>query len=437
MTHSIFFTDKQKTIMTETEANVQTYFQKLGKNARIASKIIAIAEPKKKNQALINTAENLQKARTAIKAANELDLEAANQNKLSSALLDRLELSDKHIDTMTDSLYQVAQLSDPIGAITDLTMRPSGIQVGRMRVPLGVVGIIYESRPNVTTEAASLCIKSGNAVLLRGGSEAIRSNQSIADCLTQGLQAAGLPTTCIQIAQTTDRTLVDHMIHAPEFIDVIIPRGGKGLISKISQGASVPIIKHLEGNCHIYVDNPVNQNSAHDVIINAKTQRLGTCNTLESLLIHQDLPPSFLNKLASTLNQHNIEIRGCERTCQILSSIKAATEEDWYTEYLGPVLSIKIMDNLTQAIEHINQYGSHHTDTILTDQYENALQFLRATDSSSVMVNTSTRFADGYEYGLGAEVGISTDKLHVRGPVGLEGLTTQKFIVLGNGQLRP
>tara|TARA_R110002096_G_scaffold130893_1_gene280502 strand:- start:991 stop:2049 length:1059 start_codon:yes stop_codon:yes gene_type:complete len=351
-------------------------------------------------------------------------------------MLDRLAVTSSGIDGMIEGLKQVAALDDPIGIINDLKYMPSGIQVGKMRVPLGVIGIIYESRPNVTVEAASLCIKSGNATVLRGGSEAIHSNKAIASCLALGLKEAGLPETTVQVVGTTDREAVGEMITMPDYIDVIVPRGGKGLIERISRDAKVTVIKHLDGICHVFIDRDADIEKAIAVAINSKTQRYGTCNTMETLLIDAPIAKSVLPQLAELYKQKGVELRGCIETCQVLEGIHLATEDDWSTEYLAPILSIKIVNDMNEAIEHINQYGSHHTDSIITESYTRGRQFLSRVDSSSVMINASTRFADGFEYGLGAEIGISTDKIHARGPVGLHGLTSEKFVVLGDGHIR-
>ncbi len=416
--------------------DITSYMRQLGQQARAASREIAMADTAKKNSALVAMAEALDSARAELATANKKDLENGKQKGLDDALLDRLELTPARIDSMLEGLYQVAALPDPIGAITDMNYRPSGIQVGKMRVPLGVIGIIYESRPNVTVEAASLCLKSGNAAVLRGGSESIHSNQAIAACVKQGLIAAGLPEHAVQVLETTDREAVGQMITLPEYIDVIVPRGGKGLIERISKDARVPVIKHLDGICHVYIDDDADAEKAVSVALNAKTQRYGTCNTLETLLVAESRAQELLPVLAKAYLEKSVELRGCEKTCAILTEAKTATEEDWNTEYLAPVLSIKVVSGMPEAIEHINTYSSQHTDAIITENYTKSRQFLRAVDSSSVMVNASTRFADGFEYGLGAEIGISTDKIHARGPVGLEGLTSQKYIVLGDGHIR-
>ena len=408
----------------------------LGARARAASWEIGKATTAQKNSALIAIAEAIDARSEDLLAANQLDLQAGTDKGLADALMDRLELTPARIDAMMEGLHQVAALPDPVGEISDMKYRPSGIQVGRMRVPLGVVGIIYESRPNVTCEAASLCLKSGNATILRGGSEAIHSNGAIAACINLGLEQAGLNTHVVQVLDRTDRDAVGKLITMAEFVDVIIPRGGKGLIERVSREAKVPVIKHLDGNCHLYVDDGADLEKATAVALNAKTQRYGTCCTLESLLLADSVAAELLPGLAIKYLELGVELRGCEKTRKIVAAVGPATEEDWAAEYLAPILSIKIVAGLDEAITHINRYGSQHTDSIMTQDISRAQRFLREVDSSSVMVNASTRFADGFEYGLGAEIGISTDKLHVRGPVGLEGLTSQKYIVLGDGHVR-
>ena len=415
---------------------VKKYMAEVGRNARDASRKIVAADTGKKNHALLAMAKAIDSARGEILQANAEDVAAAKQGGLDSALLDRLTLTDKTINGMIEGLHQVAALPDPVGEVTGLNYRPSGIQVGKMRVPLGVVGIIYESRPNVTVEAASLCLKSGNATILRGGSESIRSNQAIAKCIKQGLLSAGLPETAVQVIVTTDRAAVGELITMPKYVDVIVPRGGKGLIERISRDAKVAVIKHLDGICHVYIDDQADREKAISVAFNAKTQRYGTCNTMETLLVHQAVAADILPELVAQYLSEGVELRGCEKTRTLLPDIHAASEVDWSTEYLAPVLSIKLVDDLDAAISHINYYGSHHTDSIITENYSRARRFLTEVDSSSVMVNASTRFADGFEYGLGAEIGISTDKIHARGPVGLEGLTSQKYVVLGDGHIR-
>ena len=415
---------------------IKQYMQTLGQQARHASRAMARATTGIKNQALLNIAAQIEVSREALKQANAKDMARGEENGLDAALLDRLELTDGRIDTMLEGLRQVAGLADPVGGITDLNYRPSGIQVGKMRVPLGVIGIIYESRPNVTIEAASLCLKSGNATILRGGSEAIESNQALAVCIAKGLEEAGLPSEAVQVIETTDRAAVGEMITMPEYVDVIVPRGGKGLIERISRDAKVTVIKHLDGICHVYIDEEADLAKATNIAINSKTHRYGTCNTMETLLVHQNIAEALLPDLASAYTAIGVELRGCEKTMAILPVAIAATAEDWDTEYLAPILAIKIVDDLDQAIEHINTHGSHHTDTIVSENYTKSRRFLVEVDSSSVMINASTRFADGFEYGLGAEIGISTDKIHARGPVGLDGLTSQKYVVLGDGEIR-
>ncbi len=411
------------------------YMTRLGQAARKAARVIARASTGQKNQALLATAAALDAARAELTAANQKDLDAGQANGLEPALLDRLALTPARIDGMIEGLRQVAALSDPVGAIRDMSYRPSGIQVGKMRVPLGVIGIIYESRPNVTIDAASLCLKSGNATILRGGSEAIHSNRAIATCIQQGLARAGLPEAAVQVVETTDRAAVGALISMPEFVDVIVPRGGKGLIERISRDARVPVIKHLDGICHVYVAEHADLTKAADIAFNAKTYRYGICGAMETLLVDQSVAADFLPVMAERLRAHGVELRGCEHTCALIEAA-AASEEDWNTEYLAAILSIKVVDGLDAAIEHINHYGSHHTDAIVTEHQGQARRFIAEVDSSSVMLNTPTCFADGFEYGLGAEIGISTDKLHARGPVGLEGLTCEKYVVLGDGQLR-
>lgn len=416
--------------------NIAEYMQDLGAKARQASRVMAAASTEKKNRALLAMAEAIDTSRDALAKANAVDLEKGAANGLDAAMLDRLELTPARIDGMIEGLRQVAALPDPVGDVSDMRYMPSGIQLGKMRVPLGVIGIIYESRPNVTVEAASLCLKSGNATILRGGSEAIESNQAIAACVTAGLKAAGLPEAGVQVVQTTDRAAVGSLITMPEYVDVIVPRGGKGLIERISNEARVPVIKHLDGICHVYIDAEADMAKAVNIAINAKTHRYGTCNTMETLLVHEAVAQEALSELSTAYNSAGVELRGCDKTQAILGGVKAATEEDWATEYLAPILSIKVVSGIDEAISHINTYGSHHTDAIITENYTLSRKFLREVDSSSVMVNASTRFADGFEYGLGAEIGISTDKIHARGPVGLEGLTSQKYIVFGEGQVR-
>ena len=416
--------------------DIKAYMAELGSKARTASRHIAKATTAQKNAALLNIADSIKQNREALLDANQQDMAAGKQKGLEAALLDRLELTDARVNGMLEGIKQVAKLDDPVGEINDLKYRPSGIQVGRMRVPLGVIGIIYESRPNVTCEAASLCLKSGNATILRGGSEAIHSNRAIANCINSGLDSAGMSEHIVQVVDLTNRAAVGELIASPEHVDVIIPRGGKGLIERITREAKVPVIKHLDGNCHLYIDDSAELDKSITVAVNAKTQRYGTCCTLESLLVANSIAGTVLPRLCERYANHDVELRGCEKTQHLIAGVKAATEEDWETEYLAPILSIKIVEGITEAINHINKYSSQHTESIMTEDHEHAQRFLREVDSSSVMVNASTRFADGFEYGLGAEIGISTDKLHARGPVGLEGLTSQKFIVLGDGHIR-
>ncbi|WBI79183.1 glutamate-5-semialdehyde dehydrogenase [Pseudomonas aeruginosa] len=420
--------------MTE---SVLDYMSRLGRDARAASRLLARAATAQKNRALLAAADALDVARAELSHANEQDLAAGRANGLEPAMLDRLALTPARIDDMIEGLRQVATLPDPIGKIRDMRYVPSGIQIGKMRVPLGVVGIIYESRPNVTIDAASLCLKSGNATILRGGSEAIHSNQAIARCIQQGLAEAGLPAAAVQVVETTDRAAVGALISMPEYVDVIVPRGGKGLIERISREAKVPVIKHLDGICHVYIDVAADLDKAIRVADNAKTQRYAPCNTMETLLVHAGIAERALPPLATIYREKGVELRGDAATRALLGAdVLEATEEDWRTEYNAPILSIRIVDGLDAAIEHINTYGSQHTDAIITENFSDARRFLAEVDSASVMVNASTRFADGFEYGLGAEIGISTDKLHARGPVGLEGLTSEKYVVFGDGHVR-
>ncbi len=418
------------------QMDVKAYMKDVGDRARAAARDIGRAETAAKNAALNAIADRIDAQAEALKQENARDLEAGRANGLDDALLDRLELTDARIAAMSEGLRQIAALPDPIGEITDMAYRPSGIQVGRMRVPLGVIGIIYESRPNVTADAAGLCLKAGNAAVLRGGSEAIHSNQAIAACIRSGLAEAGLSQDVVQVIETTDRAAVGEMLKMKRCIDVIIPRGGKGLIERISKESEVPVIKHLDGICHVYIDDDADYRKAVKVAFNAKTQRYGTCNTMETLLVADTVAADILPDLCAHLENEGVELRGCEKTCALIEGINAASEADWDTEYLAPILSIRVVDGIDQAIDHINAHSSQHTESIITENYTKARRFLREVDSSSVMVNASTRFADGFEYGLGAEIGISTDKLHARGPVGLEGLTSQKFIVLGDGHIR-
>ncbi|MBG4392182.1 glutamate-5-semialdehyde dehydrogenase [Pseudomonas aeruginosa] len=420
--------------MTE---SVLDYMSRLGRDARAASRLLARAATAQKNRALLAAADALDAARAELSHANEQDLAAGRANGLEPAMLDRLALTPARIDDMIEGLRQVATLPDPIGEIRDMRYVPSGIQIGKMRVPLGVVGIIYESRPNVTIDAASLCLKSGNATILRGGSEAIHSNQAIARCIQQGLAEAGRPAAAVQVVETTDRAAGGALISMPEYVDVIVPRGGKGLIERISREAKVPVIKHLDGICHVYIDVAADLDKAIRVADNAKTQRYAPCNTMETLLVHAGIAERALPPLATIYREKGVELRGDAATRALLGAdVLEATEEDWRTEYNAPILSIRIVDGLDAAIEHINTYGSQHTDAIITENFSDARRFLAEVDSASVMVNASTRFADGFEYGLGAEIGISTDKLHARGPVGLEGLTSEKYVVFGDGHVR-
>lgn len=421
--------------MEKTE-KIQADMQALGRAARAAARIVAKADTAVKNHALIAMARAIRCHEASLLAANAADVAQARNKDLEPAMIDRLTLTPKGIASMAAGLEQIAALSDPIGAVTDLDYRPSGIQVGRMRVPLGVIAIIYEARPNVTADAAGLCLKAGNAAILRGGSEAIQSNQAIAACVQEGLRSAGLPEHAVQVVETTDRAAVGELITMSEYVDMVVPRGGKGLIERIANEARVPVIKHLDGVCHVYVDLSADLEKAVRVADNAKTQRYGTCNTMETLLVHAGIAERFLPRICKILLEKGVELRGDEAARALVAGMKPAVEEDWYAEYLAPVLSVRIVADIDQAITHIATYGSQHTDAIVTEDYSRARQFLREVDSSSVMVNASTRFADGFEYGLGAEIGISTDKLHARGPVGLEGLTSQKFIVLGDGHIR-
>ncbi len=422
---------------------LSNYMQTLGRAARAASRVLAAATTASKNDALLAMAASIRERRAQLLAANALDLEEARAAGLEPALIDRLTLTDKGVEAMAEGLEQVAALPDPVGEITDVKRRPSGIEVGKMRVPLGVIGIIYEARPNVTADAAALCLKSGNAAILRGGKEALHCNQAIAACVRDGLAAAGLPESAVQVVETTDRAAVGYLITMPEFVDVIVPRGGKGLIERISAEARVPVIKHLDGNCHVYIDSDADPAKVVPIVENAKTQRYGTCNTAESLLVARDVAARFLPEIGRMLAAKDVEMRGCAESLSILreagvseQKLRAATEQDWHEEYLAPVIAVKVVADIDDAIAHINNYSSGHTEAIVSENYTKAMRFLREVDSSSVMINASTRFADGFEYGLGAEIGISTDKIHARGPVGLEGLTSQKWIVFGHGETR-
>ncbi|AMX01902.1 glutamate-5-semialdehyde dehydrogenase [Microbulbifer thermotolerans] len=418
------------------QQNTHSKLEEMGRAARAAARQMARADTAAKNRALAAIAARLDAQRDEILRANEVDMQAGRDNGLDAALLDRLALNDARVDAMIEGLHQIAKLPDPVGEIEDLKYRPSGIQVGRMRVPLGVVGIIYESRPNVTIDAASLCLKSGNATILRGGSEALHSNGAIAACIAAGLREAGLPETAVQVVDTRDRAAVGAMVSMPEYVDVIVPRGGTGLIQRISREARVPVIKHLHGVCHVYIDDRADVEKAFDIALNAKTHRYGVCNAMETLLVADGMASRLLPRLAEAYREKGVELRGCERTRKVLTDCTPASESDWSEEYLAPVLAIRVVDHLDDAMDHIARYGSGHTESIVTEDYGRARRFLAEVDSSSVMVNASTRFADGFEYGLGAEIGISTDKIHARGPVGLEGLTSQKWIVLGDGHIR-
>jgi glutamate-5-semialdehyde dehydrogenase len=418
------------------EMDIKQYMLDVGRAARAAARKVAVADAATKDRALRVTAATLRRHADRLLAANAKDLEAARANGQDAAFIDRLTLSTKSIEGMAQGLEQVAGLDDPVGRVTDVHERPSGIRVGKMRVPLGVIGIIYESRPNVTADAAALCLKSGNACILRGGSEALHSNQAIAECVHEGLRAAGLPETAVQVVATSDRAAVGELLRLNEYVDIIVPRGGKSLIERVMQESRIPMIKHLDGVCHVYIDDQADLDKAIRIADNAKTQRYGTCNTMETLLVAQGVAPRVLPAIARILREKGVELRGDTGSRGLVPDMKAATEDDWYAEYLAPILAVRIVRDLDEAMEHIARYGSQHTDAIVTENEARAERFLREVDSSSVMVNASTRFADGFEYGLGAEIGISTDKLHARGPVGLEGLTSQKFVVFGSGQVR-
>ncbi len=427
-----------KKLVKETKKmqEIKDYMQSVGENARTAAREIAKADTGKKNKALEYIADAIDAAKDSLGVENQKDMQAGVEKGLDAALLDRLELTPDRIDAMSEGLRQMIALPDPIGEISDMNYRPSGIQVGKMRVPLGVIGIIYESRPNVTADAAGLCLKAGNAAILRGGSEAIHSNKAIAACIKLGLAKAGLPADVVQVIETTDRAAVGELITMKDYVDVIVPRGGKGLIERVTNEARVPVIKHLDGVCHVFIDAKADIKKAVDVAFNAKTQRYGTCNTLETLLVHEAIAGQVMPQLVSMYQEKGVELRVCEKSAAYVDNGVPATEDDWYEEYLAPVLAVKIVANIDEAIDHIEKYSSRHTEAIITEDFSNAQKFMREVDSSSVMVNASTRFADGFEYGFGAEIGISTDKIHARGPVGLEGLTTQKFIVIGDGHIR-
>jgi len=415
--------------------DIKQYMQEVGRRARSASAVLAAAESRQKNDALQNIADTILDQRDHLKTENAKDLQAARDKGLEEAMVDRLALTDSAIDNMAEGLCQIAALADPVGEISDLNYVPSGIQVGRMRVPLGVIGIIYESRPNVTVDAAALCLKSGNATILRGGSEAIHSNKALAVCIQKGLQAVELPAECVQVIETTEREAVGELLRLKDSVDVIIPRGGKGLIERVSKESLIPVIKHLDGICHVYIDDDAHAEKALAVTFNSKSQRYGTCNTLETLLVAESRAQELLPHIKTMFEEEGVELRGCDKTRRFIDC-HAATEQDWMTEYLAPILSIKVVTGMDEAIQHINQYSSQHTESIITQDISKTRRFMREVDSSSVMVNASTRFADGFEYGLGAEIGISTDKLHARGPVGLEGLTSLKYIVFGDGHIR-
>ena len=416
--------------------DLEAYMARVGAAARAAAREVARADTRTKNEALLAMAAAVRRDAAKLAAANAADVAAANAAGHDAAFVDRLTLAPATIEAMAAGIAEIAALPDPVGEISELKFRPSGLQVGHMRVPLGVVGIVYESRPNVTADAAALCLKAGNATILRGGSEALASNQAIAACIREGLVAAGLPESAVHLIATTDRAAVGMLIADEKHVDVIVPRGGKGLIERVAKEAKVPVIKHLDGVCHVYVDAAADPEMAIRIADNAKTQRYSPCNTMETLLVHAAIAPSVLPPLAAIYARKGVELRGCERSRALVPTMKAATEDDWYTEYLAPILAVRVVDDLDAAIDHIAQYGSQHTDAIVTNDHAAAMRFLREVDSSSVMVNASTRFADGFEYGLGAEIGISTNKLHARGPVGLEGLTSRKWVVLGTGQIR-
>ena len=418
------------------DISIQQYMQTVGKQAATAARAMSMASTASKNNALEYLAELLIREQDKIAQVNQQDLQAGQEKGLDAALLDRLELTPARISAMSDGLVQIASLQDPVGEISQVSSRPSGIRVGQMRVPLGVIGIIYESRPNVTADAAGLCLKSGNAVILRGGSEAIHSNRIIGELIQQALQQFILPETAVQVVATSDRTAVKELLQMDQYVSVIVPRGGKSLIERVSTDSTIPVIKHLDGNCHVYLDGDADQDKAIAIAVNSKTHRYGVCNAMETLLVHKAIAQEVLPPLGEAYGKHQVELRGCKRTQEILSNVVSATEQDWYEEYLAPILAIRIVDDIGQAIDHIEKYGSHHTDVIVSENYSATQRFLREVDSSSVMVNASSRFADGFEYGLGAEIGISTDKIHARGPVGLEGLTSQKFVVLGDGNVR-
>lgn len=418
------------------QMNFHAYMQDLGQQAAQAARKVCMASTATKNAALNELAQRIMDNQRGLSKSNQQDLQAGQQKGLAAALLDRLELTPARMQAMAEGLQQIAALPDPVGEIANMAIRPSGIQVGQMRVPLGVIGIIYESRPNVTVDAAGLCLKSGNAVILRGGSEAIHSNRALGELIKQTLKQVGLPETAVQVVNTTDRDAVHELLTMNNYVSVIVPRGGKGLIERVSTDATIPVIKHLDGNCHVYIDRDADSDKAVAIAVNAKTHRYGVCNAMETLLVHNDIAHNILPRLATEYAHHAVELRGCEKVQTILQAVTPASEQDWYEEYLAPVLAIKVVASTTEAIDHIETFGSHHTDVIVTENFSTAQHFMREVDSSSVMINASSRFADGFEYGLGAEIGISTDKIHARGPVGLEGLTSQKFIVIGDGNIR-
>ena len=430
------FIEMSVEVKADGDRDIDAYIQSVGERARAASRAIAAAPTGTKSTALTAIAQALDEAREALKAANTIDMKAAADSGLDQPLVDRLLLDDSAIDRMIEGVLQVNTLPDPVGEVTDLAYQPSGFQVGRMRVPLGVIGIIYESRPNVTADAASLCIKSGNACILRGGSEAIESNKAIAVCIARGLEKAGLPDAVVHLVDTTDRAAVGSLLKLNEYVDVIVPRGGEGLIERVSRESTIPVIKHLDGICHVYIDDEADLDMAVSVAVNSKTEKYAVCNALETLLVAESVADAVLPVLHERYSQAGVVLKGCEKTRKRLADAEAATEADWSAEYLGPTLAIRVVEGLDEAIAHINQYGSQHTDTIVSNNYANARRFVTEVDSASVLVNVSTQFADGFEFGLGAEVGISTDKLHARGPVGLEGLTSQKYVVFGNGEIR-
>jgi len=421
---------------TQQDISIKQYMLKLGEQANHAARLMSAASTASKNNALNTLANLLIQHQAELMKQNQLDLQAGKERGLEEALLDRLELTSTRIQSMAEGLQQIANLQDPVGEISNMSSRPSGIQVGKMRVPLGVIGIIFESRPNVTADAAGLCLKSGNAVILRGGSEAIHSNRAIGEYIKLALTHANLPEAAVQVVDMTDREAVKELLTMDRFVSVIIPRGGKSLIQRVTAESTIPVIKHLDGNCHVYLDKELDKNKAIAIAVNAKTHRYGVCNAMETLLVHKEVAYDLLPQLSKEYQARHVELRGCKNTQAILQDVRNADEQDWYEEYLAPVLAIKVVDNADHAIDHIEKYGSHHTDVIVTENFTTAQKFIREVDSSSVMVNASSRFADGFEYGLGAEIGISTDKLHARGPVGLEGLTTQKFVVYGDGNIR-